>query len=41
MSGESTSLELSKRIFEKTINKNIDPIGHALIELKREIQRTF
>ena len=38
---ESTSLELSKKIFEKTINKGVDPIGHALTELKKEIQRTF
>jgi hypothetical protein len=41
MSPEATGLDLSKRIFEKTITKNIDPIAHALIELKREIQRTF
>lgn len=41
MTPEATSLELSKRIFEKTITKNVDPIAHALSELKREIQRTF
>ena len=41
MTPEATSLDLSKRIFEKTITKNIDPIAHALTELKREIQRTF
>jgi hypothetical protein len=38
---ESTSLDLSKKIFEKALNKSIDPIAHALIELKKEIQRTF
>jgi hypothetical protein len=41
MSPESTSLDLAKKIFEKTILKQIDPLGHALTELKREIQRTF
>lgn len=38
---EATSLDLSKKIFEKTISKSVDPIGHALTELKKEIQRTF
>lgn len=37
----ATSLDLSKKIFEKTIAKSVDPLGHALSELKREIQRTF
>ena len=37
----ATSLDLSKKIFEKTITKSIDPLAHALSELKREIQRTF
>jgi hypothetical protein len=41
MNGESSSLDLSKKIFEKAINKSVDPIGHALSELKKEIQRTF
>lgn len=41
MSMESTSLDLSKKIFEKSVNKSIDPIAHALSELKKEIQRTF
>jgi hypothetical protein len=38
---ESTSLDLSKKIFEKSINKQVDPIAHALTELKKEIQQTF
>jgi predicted AlkP superfamily phosphohydrolase/phosphomutase len=38
---EASSLDLAKKIFEKTINKQIDPLAHALTELKREIQRTF
>lgn len=41
MNMESTSLDLSKKIFEKSVNKPIDPIAHALSELKKEIQRTF
>jgi hypothetical protein len=41
MTMESTSIDLSKKIFEKSINKQIDPIAHALTELKKEIQQTF
>jgi DNA primase len=41
MNLESTSLDLSKKIFEKSINKSVDPLGHALVELKKEIQQTF
>lgn len=41
MTGESSSLDLSKKIFERYINKPIDPVAHALSELKREIQITF
>ncbi|MFZ6009017.1 MAG: hypothetical protein ACOYXT_01620 [Bacteroidota bacterium] len=41
MTTESTSLDLAKKIFEKSVNKSIDPLAHALSELKREIQRTF
>lgn len=40
MGPEATSLDLSKKIFEKVINKP-DPIAHALTELKKEIQQTF
>lgn len=38
---EATSLDLSKKIFEKTMAKAADPLAHALTELKREIQRIF
>ena len=38
---ESSSIDLSKKIFEKAVNKPVDPIAHALLELKKEIQRTF
>lgn len=41
MKMESTSLDLSRKIFEKAINKQVDPIAHALTELKKEIQQTF
>ncbi|MCI0751708.1 MAG: hypothetical protein L0Y35_07710 [Flammeovirgaceae bacterium] len=41
MTGESSSLDLAKKIFEKTMNKQVDPIAHALNELKREIQQVF
>jgi hypothetical protein len=41
MNMESSSLDLSKKIFEKAVNKPVDPIAHALTELKKEIQRTF
>jgi hypothetical protein len=38
---DSPSIELAKKIFEVALNKNVDPVGHALSELKKEIQRTF
>jgi hypothetical protein len=38
---EATSLDLSKKVIEKFIGKPVDPIAHALIELKREIQQIF
>jgi hypothetical protein len=38
---EATSLDLSKKIFEKSMGKTVDPLAHALSELKREIQRIF
>jgi hypothetical protein len=38
---DSSSIDLAKRIFELALGKNVDPIGHALSELKREIQQTF
>jgi hypothetical protein len=41
MNMESSSLDLSRKIFEKSINKQVDPIAHALTELKKEIQQTF
>ena len=41
VASDSTSIELSKKIFEMVMNKKQDPIGHALSELKKEIQQVF
>lgn len=41
MQGESTSLDLSKKIFERFLNKPVDPVAHALSELKHEIYQIF
>jgi hypothetical protein len=37
----ATSLDLAKRIFELSNQKGVDPIAHALSELKKEIQQVF
>jgi hypothetical protein len=41
MTPESTGIDLSKRIFELTLDKKFDPIALALVDLKQEIQQTF
>ena len=41
ISAEATSLELSRKIFELSLEKKVEPISHALVELKKEIQQTF
>ncbi len=41
LAADSSSLDLSKKIFERYINKPVDPVAYALSELKREIQITF
>jgi hypothetical protein len=41
MGEEASSLDLSRRIIERTMAKTVDPLSHALSELKREIQRIF
>ena len=38
---EATGLDLSRKIFERSLEKNVEPISHALSELKKEIQQTF
>ena len=35
------SLDLSKKIIEKSMGKVVDPLAHALSELKREVHRIF
>jgi hypothetical protein len=41
MTPESKSIDLSRKIFEIALEKKIDPLGHALSEVKKEIQQTF
>ncbi|MFZ9504327.1 MAG: hypothetical protein ACO263_07130 [Cyclobacteriaceae bacterium] len=41
LSTEATGLDLAKKIFERTMEKQVDPMGHALSELKKEIQQIF
>jgi hypothetical protein len=41
LSAEATSIELSKKIFELIMAKQVDLIGLALSELRKEIQQTF
>lgn len=41
MTPDSTGIDLAKKIFEQTMERKTDPIGHALTELKKEIQQTF
>lgn len=38
---EATSLDLAKRVFEHMMEKNIDPIEHAINSLKAEISKTY
>jgi len=38
---DAPSIELAKRIFEVALARKVDPVGHALSELKKEIQRVF
>ena len=41
MPEESTSLDLARRLFEFLMEKNIDPIDHAIKSLKAEISKTY
>jgi hypothetical protein len=41
VAAEATSIELSKKIFELIMAKQVDLIGLALSELRKEIQQTF
>jgi hypothetical protein len=41
MTNESTSIDLAKKIFEMVMDRKLDLIGHALSDLKKEIQQIF
>jgi hypothetical protein len=41
MGPEATSLDLARKIFELSLEKKVEPISHALSELRKEIQQTF
>ncbi len=41
VAADASSIELSKKVIEKAMNKQVDLISHAIVELKKEIQRTF
>ena len=41
MTPESTGIDLAKKIFQMTMDKKVDPLAHALSELKKEIQQIF
>lgn len=41
LSNEANGVDLSKAIFDRTIEKQPDPIQHALISVKKEIWQTF
>lgn len=38
---DASGTALSKQIFELVVNKKVDPIAHALTEVKNEIRQTF
>lgn len=41
MKKESKSLELSKKILDLYLSKEVDPIGNAIYEIKKEISRVY
>jgi hypothetical protein len=41
LDSEASSLDLSKKIIEKYMNRPVDAIAHAISEVKKEIQQTF
>jgi len=41
LADEATSLDMAKKLFEFLMNKDIDPIEHALKSLKDEISKTY
>lgn len=41
MSDKNNSLDLSKAIMDRFLSKEVDPIGNAIYEIKKEISRVF
>ena len=41
VAADAGSLDFAKRISELAMDKNVDPIGHAIREVKKEIQQIF
>lgn len=41
VAGEASSIDLSKKIFEMSMDKKVDLINHALSEVKKEISQLF
>ena len=41
MAPDASGLDLSRKVFELSMEKTVEPISHALGELKKEIQQTF
>ncbi|MDH5604594.1 MAG: hypothetical protein OEY51_11670 [Cyclobacteriaceae bacterium] len=41
MEEKSRSIELGRKIMDKSMAKNPDPIAHALLQVKNEIRQTF
>ena len=38
---EASGIDLAKKLFENMMDKKVDPIAHALSEVKDEIRQTF
>jgi hypothetical protein len=41
MKDDATSIELARQIFQMGLDKKVEPLSHALSELKKEIQQIF
>jgi len=41
MKDDATSIDLARQIFQMGLDKKVEPLTHALSELKREIQQIF
>ena len=41
MPEEASGLDLARKIMERFVGKPVDPMGHALLTLKKEVQQLF